>query len=123
MVEMTEVAIATMSEYMSLSASSATGYTIFKASITGCARFFNSKATRPFKSSATMSPVENGPTIWKRVQTASTSLLTKSRAYATVDNQRLLPRAKSNLTNDETRGEDIVTIRGLAVFLGTASLL
>ena len=65
MVEMTEVAIATTLEYVSLSANSRVGYTAFKASITGCVRFLNSTAVKLFKSSATMSPLENGPTIWK----------------------------------------------------------
>jgi len=99
MVEMTEVAIATMSECVSLSSRSTAGYTDFKASITGCARFFNSKSARPFKSSATMSPLENGPTIWRRGQITRDSHL-KSGTYTTVDNQCLLPRTESNLTSD-----------------------
>ena len=75
MVEMMEVAIATTSEYVSLSTTSTAGYTDFKASITGCARFFNSKSAKPFKSSATMSPLENGPTIWKKGQNTLTFTL------------------------------------------------
>jgi hypothetical protein len=63
MVEITEVAIETMLEYVPLSTSSMAGYTAFKASATGCARFLNSKAARAFKSSASMSPLESGPRI------------------------------------------------------------
>jgi hypothetical protein len=48
--------------------------------------------------------------------------LRKPRAYTTVDNQRLLPRAESNLTSDETRGEDVVAIPFLPILLGTAGL-
>jgi len=77
MVDTTEVAIATMLEYVSLSASSTAGYTALKASMTGCTRFFNSKTARPFKSSVTMSPLENGPTIWKRDQITHPSFFTE----------------------------------------------
>lgn len=100
MVEMTEVAIATTSEYVSLSASSTVGYMAFKALITGSARFLNSRAVKSFKSSATKSPRENGPMTWKDQTTMRLSR--KSRAYPTVHDQCLLPRKESNLVGDES---------------------
>ena len=99
MVEMTEVAIATMSEYVSLSTSSTAGYTTFKALATGSARFISSRAAKSFKSSAIRSPRENGPTTWKG-QT-DMCLSRKSKAYPTIDNQCLLPRKESNFVGDE----------------------
>ena len=121
MVEMTEVAIVTMSEYVSLSTDSMAGYMVFKVSITGRARFFNSKSANPFKSSATMSPRENGPTIWKRDQITYTLHL-KFGAHATVDNQCLLPGTESNFTSDEARGEYVIAIPFLTVLFGTIGL-
>ena len=98
MVEMTEVAIAMMLEYVSLSVSSRVGYTTFRASITGSVRFFNSRAAKPFRSSAAMSPLENGPTTWKGDQ-VTIHPPREPRAYATVDDQCLLPRTESNLAS------------------------
>jgi hypothetical protein len=101
MVEITEVAIAMMLEYVSLSVSSAVGYTTFKASITGCVYFFNSRKAKSLMSSAIMSPLENGPTTWKGDQIAIHPLR-KSRAYTAVNDQCLLTRTESNLASGES---------------------